>query len=203
MASGRRFQDWYRRASGLSGMLLACLMGCASSITAQTSASAFPAAMYRSAVEAVQSQSNEYGYFVAVGMEFPHEVLALHRERSAAEEVAGRAKLRYGLIGPILGGQPMAMMSLALPCRHRAPSYISCPDTTMSFSTVAVDRILIIYQGRGGSDTVMNFVPDSGDAVFFTPSAVEKFVFPYYERVFGIERANQMREEYINRARRP
>ena len=73
----------------------------------------------------------------------------------------------------------------------------------MSLSTVAVDRILIIYQGRDGSDTVMNFVPDSGDAVFFTPSAVEKFVFPYYERVFGIERANQMREEYINRARRP
>jgi hypothetical protein len=136
-------------------------------------------------------------------MEFPHEVLAVNRERSAAEEVAGRTKLRYGLIGPILGGQPMALMSLALPCRHRAPSYISCPDTALSLSTQNVDRILIIYQGAGGSDTVMNFVPDSGDAVFFTPSAVEKFVFPYYERVFGIERANRVREEYINRARRP
>jgi hypothetical protein len=183
-------------------MLLSCLMGCASSITAQTSASAFPGAMYRSAVEAVQSQSNEYGYFVAVGMEFPHEVLAIDRERSRAEEVAGRTRLRYGLIGPILGGQPMIMMGLALPCKHRADSYISCPDTTMKTSLQNVQRILIVSQGAGGSDTVMTFVPDSGDAVFFTPSAMEKFVFPYYARVFGVERANRMREEYLNRARR-
>jgi hypothetical protein len=203
MATSRLFRRYHRCAVSLSAVLFSGVVGCASPVIAQTSDSAFPAAMYRSAVEAAQSQSNEYGYFVAVGKEFPHQVLAIHRERAQADAVAGRTKVGYGVIGPILGGQPMAMMSILLPCRHRAPSYITCPDTTMSFSKQSVERILIVYQGAGGSDTVMRFVPDSGDAVFFTPSAMEKFVFPYYERVFGMERANQMREEYIRRARRP
>jgi hypothetical protein len=155
-----------------------------------------PAVLYRRVAEAVHSLPTDRAYYVVLSTKSPYELIGLAGERQAAEELMRRMGGESAVFGPVRGEQstPMALMQ---PCKHRPDSYLVCPDTTIS--RAPADQILIIYQSGNRSDTVMSFSPDSGDAVFFTPSALDKFVFPYYERIVGIDQAYRMRQAYMRR----
>lgn len=56
----------------------------------------------------------------------------------------------------------------------------------------AVDQVDLHIRGWPGLFTY----PTMPDALFFSPSAVEKFALPYYERIFGPEFAARVRDEF-------
>jgi hypothetical protein len=160
---------------------------------------AMPATLLRRVAEAVQGLPNGYAVYVAVEMTLPYEVIMIGPERAAVEDSARRTHQRYAIVGPVEGEEPPHTMSYQLPCTHRADSYMQCPDSTHRFSVVP-STVIVIFQSGAQSDTVASFAPAEGDALFFNLSSMDKFVFPYYARVFGIEYAARMRAEYLRRA---
>lgn len=85
-------------------------------------------------------------------------------------------------------------------CVHRPTSTYSCPTRTRFIPINEIESISFTIQKKIGGRFTRTFRPESVDAVFFTPDAVEKFVFPYYAGVLGADSAAQMRANYLGRA---
>jgi len=88
-------------------------------------------------------------------------------------------------------------------CVHRPTTKWNCPTMTRLIPIDSVRSIAFTIYKMNGQVFRRTFRPESLDAVFFTPDAVEKFVFPYYARVFGADTAAQMRQLYYARPGMP
>lgn len=160
-----------------------------------------PAALLRRVAEAVQGLPTGSPMYVAVETTLPYKVIMIGPQRAAVEDSARRTHQRYAVVGPVEGEEPPHTMALKLPCTHWVDSYMSCPDSTKRMSGM-VTNVMVIFQGGGRSDTVAVFAPGVADALFFSLSAMDKFVFPYYAKIYGIEYADRMRSLYISASER-
>lgn len=88
-------------------------------------------------------------------------------------------------------------------CVHRPTSKYNCPTMTRLIPLNEIRTISFTVRKMNGQVFTRTFRPESVDAVFFTPDAVEKFVFPYYRRVSGADTAAQMRQLYYARPGMP
>jgi len=119
--------------------------------------------------------------------------------------VAGAEPRDLGSVGSPASVQDTLPMRLRMnvdsgTCIHRPTTKWNCPSgPTRLIPLNEIRSISFTVRKRDGRTFTQTFPPDSVDAVFFTPDAVEKFVFPYYARVFGPDSAAQMRLAYLRR----
>ena len=176
------------------------------------SAPAMPATLLRRLAEAVDGYRSGEALYVVAAWHFPHEVAGVFASRALANEAVRRKGLDYAAFGPYFAppdnGNELMLYSLQYcPGLHELDSY--CPDTTFSanlsvpFKNIQ-DITITIHQKRGPAvERVL--APGQVDAVFFTLSAIDKFVMPYYTRIYGAQFVADMRASYLKnlRSRRP
>ena len=110
--------------------------------------------------------------FLVAAYQFPHRVLGGFPTRAAADSARAAAGAGHGVFGPYV--------TPAEPAPDSTPKVIS---VRLEIETMGTRRIV-------------NVNPDTVDALFLSLSAYDKFVIPYYTRVYGAEFALELRERF-------
>ena len=152
--------------------------------------------------EAVDGNRTGRPVWVVARYDFPNLVAGVYNSRTAAEAARPREG-KYGVFGPYVaeddGGGGGG-------CPHDGDiSRVTCPDTIpavrFSFADVRSMTLTLTVQRGARLDTVrMPFKPTT-DAIFLTLPALDKFVFPYYERILGPAAVAAMRDSMSRRLR--
>jgi hypothetical protein len=74
-------------------------------------------------------------------------------------------------------------------------------DTSAVLSVADVRMITMTTTLMSGRTIVESFRPQDVEAIFFTMSAVDRMLIPYYVRLYGVEWAARQRQELARRAR--
>jgi hypothetical protein len=172
------------------------------------SAPAMPASLLRRLAEAVDGYRSGETLYVVAAWHFPHEVAGVFATRTLALAAVQRKGLDYAAFGPYFAppdkGNELMLYSLQYcPGLHELDSY--CPDTTFSANLSVpyqnIQDITITIHTKTGAAVQRVLAPGQVDAVFFTLSAIDKFVMPYYTRIYGAQFAADMRASYLKNLR--
>lgn len=164
------------------------------------------AAMLKRIAEAVESSRNRDTVYVVMNRDSV-TVVGMEDKYADAERVLralARAGLRYDIWGPYLPTNHWDWLIDIVPdgCVHDGQSNmigLICDGGATRYSQIR-DMSLTLRMRDGTARTIA--LPAGTDALFLTYSALDKFVFPYYERVIGLGATFAMRQRYMSRPRR-
>lgn len=190
------------RYARIGALLLGMILGRSAQAQSPTDTT-MTASLLKRLGEAVDGYRTGERVWVVAAWRFPNRVLGVFTNRDSAAVVGGVAG--YAVFGPYTAPPDSGLRTLmysvdACPGRH--DMYSNCPDSTRSANSIvlpesAVDSITISMFSRGSLAVHRRFTPRQLDAVFFTLPAIDKFVIPYYERLYGVAYAAEMRAEYL------
>lgn len=178
--------------------------------TADTTSPPPSASLLRRLAEAVDGQRTGRPVWVVIQRAFPHRVEGVYADAVPARAVAGRLA-GYSVLGPFVtpvDSGTQTVMYTVDPCPGKHDSVSHCPDTTRSNGTAlqampaqSVDSLVVTIYGKD-SRIHRTYAPTEVDALFFTLSAIDKFVMPYYTRLYGPDVAAEMRRNYLRQLSR-
>ena len=146
----------------------------------------------RSIVEAVDTWRGQTEAFVVFHDRSPYEINSVHPTKEAAQAVASaqRGLNYFGPVAPRDGVQFPIIIAKVTGCG-------------LLPITRAVSKIVLFE----GNNTVAEFTPTRQgalpnpasdiEAIFVTPSGIDKFMIPFLTRMFGVEYAAAKRREWI------
>jgi hypothetical protein len=158
--------------------------------------------------------------FVVAGYDFPHAILGVFTTRRTATDSALRGGPDFGVFGPFVALRDLPPPREIPDRHHRLPEIIAgggcahmassalrpayCPAQLLQLLAFEeVVDITVAMRTRSGGIVSSTYDPREADAVFFTMAALDKFVFPYYAGLLGVEHAAAMRREIVERWSRP
>ena len=159
-----------------------------------SSAGPLPEDAMRRLVEVVDGCRGVQGVvFVVFRDQYPYEAISLHEKEEDAKAAAREAGLSY--FGPVEPSDP--------------PEFTAIKKTTgTTFIPLArpVSRV-VVFDTNNEELEVFHFNPNGGltnpqkdiEALFFTPSSVDKYAIPYVTRVYGVDYAAERRREWIKK----
>jgi hypothetical protein len=165
------------------------------------------AGMLRRIAEAADGYRTGRNVWFAVNETAPYEIVRVF------EDAPGAAPRGARVVGPYLTPADFGSPALFVPVPHVPPTkygldsmlYWRLPPEAWKMEDI--DSIVITAFRRGGGAPWHVSSPGRDiDAVFFTLAANDKFVFPYYARVSGLDATLRMRDgllNYIRRVSRP
>jgi hypothetical protein len=106
--------------------------------------------------------------FLVADYRFPHHVIGNFSSRPDAERLRADSGSTFGVFGPYV-------------------TPVDPPDTASS-RIIGVNLVWQTPRGR-----VVRRLDSNVDALFLTPSAIDKFVIPYYSRLYGPRYAQELR----------
>ncbi len=165
------------------------------------------ASLLRRLAEAVDGDRSGSSVWVVIQQSAPYTVKGVFTDADKARAVA-TASLGYLALGPYAAPPDSGLttvMYAVLPCPGKHDIYSGCitGDSTGGGSAVAVmaapdvDSLSVTLFGKSGARIHRSFGPTEVDALFFTLPAIDKFVIPYYTRLFGPDVAAAMRRNYL------
>jgi hypothetical protein len=183
-----------------TGLFLATLLGAPPAVAQpprDTTRIPSPVLLKRLA-EAVDGHRTGAVLYVVASYQPPHHVLAVLESRADAESQARAAGGLVDVFGPYKS-QRDPVREILMKCVHynSAADPVYCPDRSpIPLGDVDTLSITVRLKNR----EVRTFpLPRGTDVVFFTLSAVDKFMIPYYTRVLGVEEAARMRQDIVRR----
>ncbi len=84
------------------------------------------------------------------------------------------------------------------PCRHRADSFLQCPDSVQALDVQEMQLTVRTSEGATHSVTVTG----DYDTIFLNDASLETFAFPHYEKTKGKREADEMRRKLKERPRK-
>jgi hypothetical protein len=160
------------------------------------------ATLLRRLGEAVDGYRSGRPVWVVAGWAFPHDVLGVFEDSSRAKEFARPGFNAFGpyFARPDVPGTP-AIMYAAMPCPHYNPTVYKCPRdslvATFAVPQESVDSVSIVVWTRGGVPHRGAYRGGEVDALFFTMSAIDKFVVPYLTGLYGVDYAERVRDQSL------
>lgn len=159
------------------------------------------AALLRRVAEAVDGRRDGQNVWVVVSPASPYNVLGtFHTAAQATAAVSLHPG--YWSLGPYNSpadsGTGHAELFALTMCPGGHGSLSQCPDTSRSgyaMPVSEVDSVVVTVYGHGAP--VRMTYGNQVDALFFTLSAVDKFLLPYYARLLGPSEAARMRGSYV------
>ena len=143
---------------------------------------ALPASLARRLAEAADGLRNVNQVFFIAGYKFPHPI------KDFPDEPSAQAYLSY------LFEQGFSDKDFAIFGPYKTT------DDVENLNLVGVENIekvdLTIHFKNGSQQNVS--LPGGIDSIFFNLSSFEKFVFPYYCHLFGVEYAKKLRDNLIS-----
>jgi hypothetical protein len=157
--------------------------------TATTTTTTITATLLKRLGEAVDGYRNGRPMWVVAAYAYPHEVLGAYADSGTAVAMARRPG--FHAFGPFvaLPDIPRAMTyAYAIqPCVHYDPTRWECGDTLIPLGvpSAQVESVSVVVYTTGGVPHRESFRGAEVDALFFTMSAIDKFVIPYYTLLYG------------------
>ena len=142
-------------------ILLLLSLSRTSPLAGQDSA-AVSATLLRALAEAADGFRTDRDVYLVADYRFPHNIAGSFATRAAAERARGDSAAYLGVFGP----------------------YRTAKDPG-SDSATRVIRVTLITENAQGQRRSVVVDPKVVDALFFSQSAVDKFVVPYYTRTYG------------------
>jgi hypothetical protein len=149
--------------------------------------------------EAVDGYRTGQPVWVVAGYSFPHEVLGVVSTETVARAIKDSAGPGFGVFGSYTSTRDSGgPLTLSLALHHYPDSKFG--DTTANLRQTqpaiplgdVIDIVVTVHR-RNGSPQTVTYRPEEADALFFTLSAVDKFVIPYYLKLYGSQYVTQMR----------
>jgi hypothetical protein len=133
------------------------------------------ATMLRVLAEAADVYRTGKPIFLVADYRYPHNVVRGFTSRAAASRVKADSGANYGVFGP----------------------YVTAEDS-IAANAPKVTAIRITTKSSSDTQSVLHNVnPAGADALFFSMSAVDKFVLPYYEKTLGPLYARTLRQKIL------
>lgn len=155
--------------------------------------------------EAVDSRRTGRSVFVVTNVDSMN-VTAVIPSRVDAEALLSRLGSRYDIHGPFRTGVDLGSIEDFVPpdCVHDGFRSVMraniCNDDVINLRNVA--EMSLVLRNRDGTGRTIT-LPPSTNAIFLNLSAWDKFVFPYYEKIIGLDSTAAWRDRIISRLRRP
>lgn len=166
-------------------------------VTAQDSTRAMPAALLRRLAEAADGYRTGAPVWVVASYERPYTVVGVYPSQEQAFRVARERGKLFEVFGPYVTPLDYGRLPLVMAKTHCWPTIYNCLEWQLPeapWFAEDVDSMTITIFHRSGQ-TWRKTSPGLGvDAVFFTLSAIDKFVVPYYTQLYGPEYAKSMRD---------
>ncbi len=139
--------------------------------------------------------------WVVIDSAAPYTVWGVFEKHDPAIEVARRHPGTLAL-GPYYAPTDDGLTEtfMATTCWKDQYTQWHCPDSLRTTSMDSVLSVTVTVQTRDGRRYVSNFGPDV-EAVFFTLSAIDRLLLPYYTTLYGPEYAKRQRQEVVRRIR--
>lgn len=205
---GSRVLGVARRAP-LAGLSLVAGLALVSApiLSAQPARSAPPPPSARTLLrvaEAVDGHRSGATVWVVVSDADSIGVIGVFPSLDTAQAVLSRTGDRVRIMGPFATTRdPGPRQVMLIGCVHDPRSAMGprryCPDV-IPLADVS-DLALTVSLRNGTVRTVP--IPVTSDAMFFSLSAIDKFVLPYYTRVLGAAASAQMRQSIVSNMERP
>jgi hypothetical protein len=183
------------------GFLLAASIALLALPTRATAQEALPASLLRRLGSAVEGYRTGRPMWVVAALQFPHDVRGVYPSAAEATRMATFAGAEYRSFGPYLsppdtaGGRTVEAYGFV--CIKTRDTQCLGDSTHNSLAVENVARVIITIVSTTGvaqSDTLR---PDQVEAVFFTMSAVDRLLIPYYTQLYGSRYAARVREGYL------
>jgi|SRR5438309_678660 len=151
--------------------------------------------------EAVDGYRTGRPVYVVAAYQFPHSVHGVFSTKDSAMTAKPRAGRGFGVFGPytapVDGGGEMRYAMIA--CPHYTPTRYKCPTIDSAFTVPAsqVDSVRVTVFASDGRSRTTTYQRTEMDALFFTLSAMDKFVLSYYGRLFGVGYASSIRDQIV------
>ncbi|HXV87406.1 MAG TPA: hypothetical protein VD793_11925, partial [Gemmatimonadales bacterium] len=165
-----------------------------------------PATLAKRLAEALDGFREGGRVWIVASYEFDHAVAGIFTDLSEAQAVARRVGGEYDTFGPFLQDRDLGREPRFLIECHDPPTRDWCPwyppaDTVLQLVR-DVDSVRIEVFRGGDISIRRTFSPRRVDALFFSLSALDKFVYPYYARLFGVDYAKGLRDSLVARMQR-
>lgn len=136
----------------------------------------------------------------------PSDVIGAFATQAQANQAANSARAASGRIcwvdGPYTSDPsfPNRTPTYGAVCKKGWDSQC-LSDTSAVLSVADVRRITVTTTLMSGRTIIESFAPQEVEAIFFTMSAVDRMLIPYYVRLYGVEWAARQRQALALRAR--
>ena len=172
-------------------------------LEAQNTTPVLTATMLKRMAEAVESRRNGEVVYVVMNRDSA-TVAGVMPTRPDADNLRKKLGKAYDVHGPFQGKYDLGPLVDFVPksCVHDGLSNmigLICDSQPMRRSQIS-SMSLVLKMRDGSSRTIA--LPSGTDAVFLSYPAYDKFVFPYYEHVIGLEATAAMRQRMISGATR-
>ena len=151
--------------------------------------------------EAVDGYRTGRPAYVVAAYCFPHTVYGVFSTKDSAMTARARAGRGFDTFGPYVAPTDGAgeMRYAMIACPHYTPTRYKCPTIDSAFTVPAsqVDSVRVTVFARDGRFRTTSYQKTEMDALFFTLSAMDKFVIPYYGRVLGAGYAASIRDQIV------
>lgn len=181
--------------------------GIVRSVTGQTGQSPPRTAAYLQQLAAVVDGYSGGGpvWVVMCDTTSPYEVIGAFPTESQANEAAHNARGTSGrtcwVDGPYTSDPSFRNLTTTYGAVCKKGWDSQClSDTSAVLSVTDVQTITMTTTLRSGQTIVESFRPQNVEAIFFTMSAVDRMLIPYYVRLYGVEWAARQRQELARRA---
>ena len=166
-----------RRQAVIALIALIALVATAGEGGAQDTA--VTATMLRIVGETADQYRTGRSVWLVADYRFPHRVRGPFATREAAQLARRDSAATLGVFGP----------------------YVTPRDSSAD-SGWRIRSVRVVLRAAG-KDTTIDVNPDSVDALFFTMAPFDKFVVPYYSRLYGADFALRLRDYALLTIRRP
>jgi len=137
--------------------------------------------------------------FIVACRDSGYRVGAVVTTRAQGDSVRRFLGVCYGIFGPYIPIADLLAHKAVRGCVHDGHTSNQEPRPICPFSPFPqrdVDSTKLVTYLRGGRTHEMHMGPEV-DAIFLTLPAIDKFMIPYYSRVFGIDSAAAMRTQIV------
>jgi hypothetical protein len=169
-----------------------------------------PATLAKRLAEAADGYRTGEPVWFAAAFAYPHELRGPFPSEEAALAAIRDVLPSYGVFGPYVTPRDLDRTTVFIGITHMRPThYVFGRDSLLSWLPEiplpldSIESITVTVHPTTRDAYSFEFDPKKSDALFFTLSAVDKFVLPYYAGVLGVDYAAQMRarlRDYIMRS---
>jgi hypothetical protein len=161
--------------------------------------------MLRRIAEAADGYRTGHNVWFVINEAAPYDIVEVYTDPPTRAAARGTR-----VVGPYFTEQDFGSPAMFVPVRHTPPTKYGIDSLglawrlpTEPWAMEDIDSIVITAFRRGGGAPWRVSSPGRDiDAVFFTLAASDKFAFPYYARVSGLEATERMRDGLLAYVRR-
>jgi hypothetical protein len=159
-----------------------------------------PATLLKRLGSAVDGYRDGQKLWVVISINPPHNILGVRYSLEAARDLVPRGPSSYQVMGPYVAPPDSPGVPLTVTAFCKLPDTGACGVDSLPtpIPINSIDTIEVTFKLVGGGRRTVVYKPRDVEAVFFTLSAIDKLLVPYYTGIYGVDTAQRLRQQYFS-----